>query len=385
MIVGIIGAGTMGREIALLAAGFQHDVYVFDPSESAIESAKNLLVKNLRARIEKGKITEEVSKKIEASHHWIQNMESFLSCDIVIEAIVENVDIKKNVFSQLEQIVSPSCIIASNTSSISITSLASSLKNPGRFIGIHFFNPASLMPLVEIIPALQTSPDVIARAQQIIASWNKSLVLAKDTPGFIVNRIARPYYGEAIKMLEEGIASEATIDWAMTELCGFKMGPFTLMDFIGHDVNYLVTEIIFKEFYFDNRYKPSFTQKRLLEAGYLGRKSGKGFYEYADNSINPLPDKNEELGKKISNRILVMLINEAADALYQNIATRDDIDISMTKGVNYPIGLLKWADEMGIQNCVLQLDMLFDYYHDERYRCSPILRNMAEKNVLFYT
>ena len=305
------------------------------------------------------------------------------SCDLVIEAIIEELEAKRNLFNQLSTIVSESCILASNTSSLSISSLASYVSNPERFIGMHFFNPAHLMKLVEIIPAIQTSENTVLKTKDFLKECNKLPVIAQDTPGFIVNRIARPYYGEAIKIFEEGIADIVDIDWAMNEV-GFKMGPFALMDFIGHDINYHVTEIVYSAFYQDPRYRPSFTQKRLVEAGYLGVKSGKGFYNYSEQSKKPNVKINAELAKIISNRIIIMLINEAADALFFKIASKEDIEISMTKGVNYPKGLLEWADEIGIANCVTQMDELFTYYHDPRYRCSALLRNMANNNQKFF-
>jgi len=251
-------------------------------------------------------------------------------------------------------------------------------------IGIHFFNPAPLMPLVEIIPAVQTSDETKNVARQLIDDWGKVTVLTKDTPGFIVNRVARPFYGEALKIYEEGIADFVTIDWAMTNLGDFKMGPFTLMDYIGNDINYTVTETVFAAFYYDPRYKPSFTQKRHAEAGWLGRKSGKGYYDYAENSVNPEPNKDEKLGQEILNRILVMLINEAIDALFLHTATKEDIDLAMTKGVNYPKGLLAWADELGLENVLKQLEFLQSEYGDDRYRPSVLLRRMVRENKTFY-
>jgi 3-hydroxybutyryl-CoA dehydrogenase len=284
----------------------------------------------------------------------------------------------------MELVVSQDCILASNTSSLSIASIAAACKKPERVIGIHFFNPAPLMKLVEIIPAIQTSDETLSKSKSIIDSWQKISVLTKDTPGFIVNRVARPFYGEALRIFEEGLADISTIDWAMTELGGFRMGPFTLMDYIGNDINYTVTETVFTAFYYDSRYKPSFTQKRLAEAGYFGRKSGRGHYNYTEGTTLPLPDKDEKLGRMILNRVLVMLINEAADALFWKIATRDDIDLAMTNGVNYPKGLLKWADEIGIAECVKQMDALYNEYHEDRYRCSPLLRKMVCENKTFY-
>ena len=218
----------------------------------------------------------------------------------------------------------------------------------------------------------------------IIENWKKVVAVAKDTPGFIVNRVARPFYGEALRIYEEGIADFATIDHAVKSVGGFKMGPFQLMDFIGNDVNYTVTQTVFEAFYHDPRYKPSFTQKRFAEAGYLGRKSGKGFYDYTQGAIPPVPENNPALLNTILDRILVMLINEAADALFLNIASAKDIDAAMTKGVNYPKGLLAWADEKSIDWCVKQLDTLYNHYHEDRYRCSALLRTMSLKNETFF-
>jgi 3-hydroxybutyryl-CoA dehydrogenase len=384
MKVGVLGAGTMGAGIAQVAAQSGHNVVLVDVNEKAIETAKSKLRKIIERLIEKGKWTEFFGNELFGRIKFSTSFQDFQGAGIVIEAIIENMEVKHAVFQQLEGIVDDSCILASNTSSLSIASIGSVLENPDCMIGIHFFNPAPLMPLVEIIPAVQTSDGTTGLARELINSWGKTTVLAKDTPGFIVNRVARPFYGEALRIYEEGIADFATIDWAMTELGGFRMGPFTLMDYIGNDINYTVTESVFKAFFYDPRYKPSFTQKRHAEAGYLGRKSGRGYFNYGENAKNPTPNKDQEIGEKILSRIRMMLINEAADALFLNIATRDDIDLAMTKGVNYPKGLLKWADEIGIETVLGQLEEIFFEYGEDRYRPSPQLRRMARNKMTFY-
>lgn len=383
MKVAIIGAGTMGSGIAQVAATAGCTVKLYDLNEEALQQSEASLQKIMNRLIEKGRIDSKEKQRIEGNIEYVGTLRKLKDSDWAIEAIVENLDIKKNVLSALEKFVSEDCIIASNTSSLSIASIASTLEKPDRCIGIHFFNPAPLMKLVEVIPAIQTSQKTLEESVKTIKAWGKTVAVAKDTPGFIVNRVARPFYGEALRIYEEGIADFATIDWAMKHIGGFRMGPFELMDFIGNDVNYTVTETVFEAFYYDPRYKPSFTQKRFSEAGYLGRKSGRGYYDYSENAKKPEPQKDETLGKEIFERILVMLINEAADALFWNVASAEDIDNAMTKGVNYPKGLLTWANEKGIDWCVEQLDQLYSHYHEDRYRCSPMLRKMNSDDAKF--
>ena len=382
MKVSVIGAGTMGAGIAQVAATNGHEVCLFDSFDGAIKNAETKLNKILNRLVEKERISDQEKDDILSRINFSKKLDDISGSGLVIEAIIENLEIKQKIFTDIEKLVDNDCIIASNTSSLSIASIASSCEKSERVIGIHFFNPAPLMPLVEIIPAVQTSSEILKNAKSIIDSWGKVTVIAKDTPGFIVNRVARPFYGEAIRIYEEGVADFSTIDWVMREIGGFRMGPFELMDYIGNDINYMVTETVFAAFYFDQRYKPSFTQKRMMEAGYLGRKSERGYYDYSKEI--PKANEDRELGKKILWRILAMLINEAADALFLNIATKEDIDLAMTKGVNYPKGLLSWADEIGIKNVLNQLEELYCEYGEDRYRPSPLLRRMVKNNKTFY-
>lgn len=383
-IIGVVGSGAMGSGIAQVAATAGHKTIIYDTNAAALEKAKANLSNSLNKLVEKQKISAEKSANIIALTTYSSSVQDFKSCDLIIEAIVENIDVKQSVFKELESITSNTCVLASNTSSLSITSIASACQKPEKVIGVHFFNPATLMPLVEIIPGVATDIVIANHCQALINSWGKVTVMAKDTPGFIVNRVARPFYSEALRIYDEQLADMATIDWAMREVGGFKMGPFELMDLIGHDVNYVVTETVWKQFYYDPRFKPSLTQKRLLEAKFLGKKTGRGFYDYREGTTLPEPKKDEVLAKYIVNRILCMLINEAADTKYLGIASSTDIDLAMTKGVNYPKGLLKWADEIGVAQVIKTLNNLYDDYQEDRYRACILLKQMVKQGKSFY-
>lgn len=383
-IIGIVGSGAMGSGIAQVAATAEHKTIVYDTNQAALEKAKINLQSSLKKLVEKQKITEEKAQSILNLTSYTGTINDFKSCDLIIEAIVEKSEIKQSVFKELESITSKTCVLASNTSSLSITSIASACQKPEKVVGIHFFNPATLMPLVEIIPGVATDPDIAHQCMLLIKSWGKMTVMAKDTPGFIVNRVARPFYSEALRIYDEQLADMATIDWAMREIGGFKMGPFELMDLIGHDVNYVVTETVWQQFYFDPRFKPSLTQKRLLEAKFLGKKTGRGFYDYREGATLPSPKKDEALGNYIVNRILSMLINEACDTNYLGIASITDIDLAMTKGVNYPKGLLKWADDIGLDNVLQTMNGLYAEYEEDRYRACVLLKHMVKHGKRFY-
>lgn len=382
LIIGVIGSGAMGTGIAQVAAMAGHKVMVYDANEQALIKAKHQLEITLQKLEEKGKIPS--AEAIYSLIYFVDDLSSFDLTGLVIEAIIEDLGVKQKVFAELENHVSERCILASNTSSLSITSIAAACRIPNRVVGVHFFNPAPLMPLVEIIPGLQTHEYITKDAKMIVDSWNKVTVFAKDTPGFIVNRVARSFYGESIRIYEEGIADMPTIDWALRTFGGFKMGPFELMDFIGNDINYKVTETVWVQFFYDPRFKPSLTQKRLYEAKRFGRKVGRGYYDYAEGAVIPPATEDEKLGKLIFNRVIAMLINEAADTLHLNIASKEHLDLAMTKGVNYPKGLLAWADEIGIDKVLAQLDDLYEAYREDRYRACVLLRRMAKEKKRFY-
>ena len=382
--ISVIGAGIMGTGIAQVAATHGCIVNLIDSAPDALHHSKSNLHSVLNRLIEKVKISEADSKNILSKINWSIDMEDIEHSELVIEAVIENMEVKQKIFSQIESLVSKDCIITTNTSSLSVSGIASVCSTRSRVLGIHFFNPVPLMKLVEVIPTEQTNITFIDDVISTLKSWKKTVVTAKDTPGFIVNRIARPYYGEALRIYEEGIADFVTIDWAMKKFGGFRMGPFELMDYIGNDVNYNATEAIFIGSNYNPRYKPSPTQKRMVDNRLLGRKSGKGYYDYSYDAVIPAPQKDEESGKQIFNRILAMLINEAADALNLSIASRDDIDTAMTTGVNYPKGLLKWADEIGVKSVDNQLKKLHSNSDDDRYKSSPLLIKMGKENTTFY-
>lgn len=376
MNVGIIGAGTMGIGIAQVAATNGCKVWVYDANAKQVETATVGLEKTLTKLVDKQKISAEKMTEILANISIATELKDFKDCELIIEAIIENKEIKTKVFTELENYVSESCVLSSNTSSISITSLSAELKKPERFIGIHFFNPAPLMPLVEVIPSLLTEKTLAEKIYNLMKEWGKTPVIAKDIPGFIVNRIARPYYGEGLRIVEENIATPEQVDDAMKTLGNFKMGPFELMDLIGVDVNFAVTTTVYKDYFYDPKYKPSLLQQRMSEAKLHGRKTGKGFYDYSEGAEKPVAQKDNALYQQIFLRIISMLINEAVEAKRLGVANDEDIELAMQKGVNYPKGLLSWGKEIGYAKISETLQNLYEEYQEERYRQSPLLRKM---------
>jgi 3-hydroxybutyryl-CoA dehydrogenase len=388
-VVGVVGAGAMGTGIAQVAAAAGHRVVLADARQGATAKAQAAIAKAMDREVEKARMSrnaaDEVVSRIDFQWNAVgDDYSAFSKCGLVIEAIVEDLDVKRSLFRQLESVVAPDCVLATNTSSLSVAAIASACEVSGRVVGIHFFNPAPVMPLVEVVPWLGGDAAVGTSAYELMRRWNKMPVLASDTPGFIVNRVARPFYGEALRIHDEGVADVATIDWAMKELGGFRMGPFELMDFIGNDVNLAVTKAVFEGFFYDQRYRPSLTQQRLIDAGFLGRKSGRGYYDYGDSAAKPEPKKDPVISLLVFERIIAMLINEAVDAVHMHVASPADVDLAMTRGVNYPKGLLAWCDELGAGRVFGWMTVLHDELGEDRYRPSPLLRRMARQNAKFF-
>ncbi len=382
--IGVIGAGTMGAGIAQVAAQAGHPVVLFDTRSGAVEAAIKELAATMDKLVAKGKFTQAAAHELLSAITPASKLEDLSACGLVVEAIIEDLSIKKKLFADLEALVALDAILATNTSSLSVTAIAAACAKPERVIGLHFFNPAPVLPLVEVVPGMTTDSELPARCVALMRAWGKTPVICKDTPGFIVNRVARPFYGESIRIHEEGIADMASIDHALKSVGGFRMGPFELMDLIGNDINFAVTRSVWEAFFYDPRYKPSLTQQRQVESGRLGRKSGRGYYDYGDPAVKPTIEVSPDVAFSITERVLAMLINEAADALFLQVATKEDLDVAMTKGVNYPKGLLAWADEKGAAHWLRQLEALQEEQGDDRYRPSPLLRRMASYGSRFH-
>lgn len=491
--VGVVGAGTMGRGIAQVAAFYGVSTTLVDLNQEMLDQAMTLISKSLDQLVQRGKIDEVEKQSVIDRITVSTSIKNLSAADLVVEAIAERLDLKANLFAELEELVSEACIFASNTSSISITSIAAGLKTPSRLAGLHFFNPAPVMKLVEVLSGLATDDSVIDVLMELASSWGKVVVRATSSPGFIVNRVARPFYGEGLRLLEEAQLSPAVIDAVMRSAGGFRMGPLELTDLIGQDINYSVTESVFNAYFQDPKFTPSQSQQELVNAGWLGRKSGRGFYDYSAKEqpepefdhirfgghfqiqkvieseliaglvarmrnshigiphlkvgeeglirfslgaelvitngqttlernagldqpvrvqmdyaldyvsaealcISVHPDLSEEAWIEIyaffdflgirSRRVkdlpgllvmrtVVMLINEACDALHLGVATAKDIDLAMRYGVNYPLGPFEWANRIGVKHVAECIERLSNFYPNGRYRMSPALKAQA--------
>jgi 3-hydroxybutyryl-CoA dehydrogenase len=413
-LIGVIGAGTMGAGIAQVAAQSGRPVVLYDIKPEFVERGLVTITRGLQGRVDKGRMAAEEMAAILDRIRTTTDRDALAPAAVVIEAAPESLALKQELFAALDQMCGPDTILASNTSSLSITALAAATKRPERVAGMHFFNPAPVMALVEVVAGQRTDPAVTAAIGDLARAMGKTPVQARDTPGFIVNRVARPFYAEALRMLGENILPVEEID-RLVKLAGFRMGPFELMDLIGIDVNFAVTESVYAAFFGEPRYRPHPIQRRLVESGMIGRKAGRGFYLYQDGKPagpNPLLAADaayaalplgllpaslerelaswlnaagadeailgrEPRGAYVIGRIVCGIINEAAFALGEGVASAADIDTAMTLGVNYPLGPLAWGDKLGLPLVVQVLDHFYNYYHEERYRVAPLLRRLV--------
>lgn len=330
-VIGVVGSGVMGWGIALVAARAGHVVYLHDASTEALARGVAGFEQLLTQAVARGKMSETASRACRARLRPVPDLVQLMPCGLVIEAVVEKLEAKVALLRALEGIVSKKAVLASNTSSISITAIGGALQRPTHFAGMHFFNPAPLLPLVEIVSGAATAPDVAQMLYDMALAWGKTPVHCGSTPGFIVNRVARPFYAEALIALEQRVADAATIDAAMRESGGFRMGPLELMDMIGHDTNLAVTKSVFSGFFGDPRYKPSLVQQALVDAGWLGRKSGRGFYLY-DGSKRPLAQT--EAAVPVPERLIVEGELHQAEALV-GLAHLHGIKVERRAGSGY--------------------------------------------------
>jgi 3-hydroxybutyryl-CoA dehydrogenase len=392
--IGILGAGTMGAGIAQVVAEAGIAALIHDPIRGAYERAHERTAGFLARKVEKGQIDQAAAEATLARLSLADSIDELAAVDLVVEAIPEDLDLKRDAFRRLDAAARPTTILASNTSSLSIARIASATEHPERVVGMHFFNPVPLMALVEVVAGPLSASGVVEATIFAARRLGKTPVLAADTPGFIVNRVARPFYLEGLRILGDGAASVEEVDAAMREV-GFRMGPFELVDAIGTDVNFAVSQAIYEAFFFDPRYRPHIVQRMLVDAGRLGRKSGGGFYDYATDGARgapwagpaqrpagPLPDHltNEQTAA----RILAALVNEAAAAVADGVATPQAIDTAMRLGANYPSGPLEWGERIGLARVVKTLDGLHAAVPDGRYRVVPLLRSLAERGGSFF-
>ncbi len=380
--VGVIGAGAMGAGIAHVAATAGHAVTLVDAVPGAAAGAVERIGAVFSRLVDKGRMPAGDASAALARVTSGESLDDLPNCGLVIEAVPEDLDLKRRIFADLADRQPSTTVLATNTSSIDIDDIAADVADPERVLGLHFFNPPPVMTLVEVVQGKRTAPAYVEHATALMTAWGKTPVRCSSTPGFIVNRVARPFYGEAQRIVESGIADAATVDWILRERGGFPMGPLELTDFIGQDVNLAVGTSVWEQTGRDERYAPTAFQRGLVEAGRLGRKSGQGVYTYAaDGSVDGV-EPDVELAERLVGgpiatdplaRTLAMLVNEAVDLVARGEASADDVDTAMRLGTRYPKGPIEWGREIGFDVVARQVAELDEAYPGGRYRPSPAL------------
>lgn len=392
--IGVLGAGTMGAGIAQVAATAGVEVLLHDPLPGAVDRARDRIAGFLARRVEKQELAPADRDGALARIRREPTLENLATAELVVEAIPEDLELKRHAFQLLDAAARAETLLATNTSSLSVGRIASAAARPERVLGMHFFNPVPLMALVEVIPGPMTAAAAVDRVQAVARQLGKEPVVAADTPGFIVNRVARPFYLEAMRIVGEGAAGVADVDAAMRRI-GFRMGPFELVDAIGLDVNFAVSQSVYAQSFYEPRYRPHPMQRTLVEAGRLGRKTGGGFYDYGADGVRggvwtgverrPEGPRVDQMGaEQIGARVLATIVNEAASAVADGVATPVAIDTAMRLGTNYPSGPLEWGERIGLDHVLHTLDALNGAVPDGRYRAVPLLRQLADRGGSFF-
>jgi 3-hydroxybutyryl-CoA dehydrogenase len=389
----VIGAGTMGAGIAQLAARSGARTILHDPLPEALERGAQYARDGLGKEAAKGRLSSEEADAAAARIEPVDDLVAFAPCELVIEAAPERLELKHEIYARVSEIVSDECVLATNTSSLLVTAIAAGATHPERVVGMHFFNPAPLMRLLEIVAGEQSSERALAVARATGEAMGKTVIQAQDGPGFLVNRCNRPFGLEALRLLQERIADIETIDRTMRIEGGFRMGPFELSDLVGVDTGFEISKSFYEQSFGEPRWRPSPIQAKRVAAGLHGRKSGRGYYDYSRDPYRP-PDPDAPAGSAaaeakvrpvaggILERILCQVINECAFALGEDIGSAQDIDTGMALGLNYPRGPLAWADEIGLDHVLAVLDGLQEEYREERYRAAPALRSLVRAGRL---
>jgi 3-hydroxybutyryl-CoA dehydrogenase len=377
--LGVVGAGTMGAGIAQLGALAGIETVLHDPIDEALENGLKAIHANLAKGAARGRWSEADAEAARArlSTSTVDGLDGLAGCELVIEAAPERLDLKRELFQNLSAACGPGAVLATNTSSIPVTQIASAAAEPENVVGLHFFNPPPLMKLVELIAALQTCERALEIARATGEAMGKRVIDAVDGPGFLVNRCGRPFGSEALRLLQERLASVEEIDAIYRQGGDYRMGPFELMDLVGIDVGFAVAQSFTELSFGEPRWRPNPLQARMVAAGRLGRKTGSGWYEYGDSPPQRLEIEMGPQQQELLNRVQCCIVNEGVFALGEGVGSAEDIDAGVKLGLNWPKGSIELGRELGFDHVLATMDELCDHYREERYRAAPLLRRGA--------